>query len=323
MASCLFMHSRLPFLRFSRGFLDELLVIVVVPIWAFDYTVVKIALQDVDPLFYAATRFLIASIILLVVWFVKKACPYGRKDWLRILAAGFSGVVLYQVGFTLGLRSISASESSLLITMAPIFTVLLAAAMQQKPLDLRHLVGGTIAFSGVGMLMWNGLQGASLSWAAVTGYLLTLMSALSFGFRSVVLQPTLERYPALPTVTMMIVTGTSLLLPLSARSLRTTDWHAIDTSAWLAIVYSAVLSTAVGYVLWYYGIGKIGATRTMIYYYFVPLLAIVFAVLVLDEEVAPLHLVGGVAIMTGVVLARSLDSGTSSGGDAPAEEKQK
>jgi drug/metabolite transporter (DMT)-like permease len=279
-------------------------VIAVVPIWGFDYITTKVALRGLNPFVYASLRFVFASILLMIVQRRFSNPGYSSQALWKIAAAGVIGVSVYQACYTTGLKYIGASEASLLIATSPIFTVFVAAGFGSEKLVKKQVIGAAIALVGVGFVVSRGLSGLQLQAPTLLGYILMLVTAASFGFRSVVLQPVLERYPSIPTVTRTILAGTLALLVISIFSFTSQDWKAVDTLCWLAVGYGALFSTAIGYVLWYHGVGRIGATRTMLYYYLVPLSAVLFSVLFLDEKFTLSIVAGGLLIFTGVTIAK-------------------
>jgi drug/metabolite transporter (DMT)-like permease len=279
-------------------------VIAVVPIWGFDYITTKVALRGLNPFVYAELRFVFASILLMVVQRRFANPGYSSQALLKIAAAGVIGVSVYRACYTTGLKYIGASEASWLIATSPIFTAFVAAGFGSEKLVKKQVIGATIALAGVGFVVSRGLSGLQFQPSALLGYILMLITAALFGFRSVVLQPVLEQYPSIPTVTRAILAGTFALLVISIFPFFSQDWKAVDNLCWLAVGYGALFSTAIGYVLWYRGVGRIGATRTMLYYYLVPLSAVLFSVLFLDEKFTLSIVAGGLLIFAGVTVTK-------------------
>ncbi|MFC2043133.1 DMT family transporter [Chloroflexota bacterium] len=278
-------------------------VFLVVPIWAFDYTVTKIALQGLDPLVYASMRFVLASILLFFIQLRYPKPNYSSREIWKIIAAGVVGVSIYQAAYTTGLNFISAGEAALLIAASPIFTVFLAASLGIEKITILKIVGGILAIIGVGLIVTRGISLFPFKASTLIGYILALVTAAAFGFRSVILQEVLEQYSAIPTVSKSIFVGTAVLLLISIPSFLHQNWDSVTNLSWLAVCYGGIFSTTIGYILWYRGIGLIGATKTMFYYYLVPLVAVLFAVFFLGEHITFTIVVGGLLTLLGVILA--------------------
>jgi drug/metabolite transporter (DMT)-like permease len=117
------------------------------------------------------------------------------------------------------------------------------------------------------------------------------------------------RHWALPMSTLRITawtlyTGTPLLVLVGIPQLRSTDWSAVTIAGWGGTGYAALLSLVAAYVLWNRGVARLGASRAAVYNCLVPFVASVVAFVALDERPGPLHVLGGLLIVSGVLLAR-------------------
>ncbi len=84
-----------------------------------------------------------------------------------------------------------------------------------------------------------------------------------------------------------------------------TNWQQVSALTWGAVFYAGVLSIGVAYIIWYYGVGKLGNTRTSTYSNVVPVIALAVAWLWLGEVPTAAQLVGTVVILGGVTVAQS------------------
>ena len=78
----------------------------------------------------------------------------------------------------------------------------------------------------------------------------------------------------------------------------------MSVRSWAALAFSAFISGGVGFTLWYQGVKKIGVTRTVVYHYIVPFVAVLFAALFLGERITVPQIAGGVSILAGVYLVQ-------------------
>jgi drug/metabolite transporter (DMT)-like permease len=81
-------------------------------------------------------------------------------------------------------------------------------------------------------------------------------------------------------------------------------WSAISAPAWAALGFAAFISGGLAFSLWYQGIKRIGVTRTIVYHYLVPFVAVVFAAVFLDERISSLQVLGGLSILAGISLVQ-------------------
>ena len=93
-------------------------------------------------------------------------------------------------------------------------------------------------------------------------------------------------------------------LLICAPSLLRQDWSRVRPLAWAGLVYSGLFAIALAYLIWSYGVKKIGSTRTAIYSNITPVVALLVAWLALGESPSPGQLAGAVVIFTGIYLVR-------------------
>jgi drug/metabolite transporter (DMT)-like permease len=114
----------------------------------------------------------------------------------------------------------------------------------------------------------------------------------------------MERHSPLGVTGFSMIIGTVIYLPLTIPGLRTVDWQGVSLATWGWMVYSAVFALCVSYTIWYAGIRQIGSARTSIYSNFVPIVAMLTAVLVLHEPMGMRKIAGAAAVLAGVALTR-------------------
>ncbi|MFQ5886504.1 MAG: DMT family transporter [Anaerolineae bacterium] len=283
----------------------DLLLLAVVLIWGSVFSVIKYTLQEIGPLAFATARFLGASIFLLALVYLVEGKPIiEREDWLRVGVVGIIGIGFYQILFTLGLNYTTASNSSLLIATGPIFTLLFAVLFREERIVPLQIVGILVSFLGVGMIVGVHSGGLTLSVEDLKGDLFTLICAAINGLCAVISKRPLKRLSSLRLMTVSFVLGTLSMLPFTWRALLYQPWAHLSLHGWLGLGYSAVLAGGVGYVIWFQAIGEIGATRTMIYNYLIPVVAVGVAVLTLGEHLTPLQALGALIVFVGIALAR-------------------
>jgi O-acetylserine/cysteine efflux transporter len=93
-----------------------------------------------------------------------------------------------------------------------------------------------------------------------------------------------------------------MLLPLFSGSL-VRDVAALGLVGWVSLLYLSLLSTVIGYSLFYTLLGRWGVSSLMVQLYLAPLVSVVGGALILGESVTALTVLGGVAMLTAVWLA--------------------
>jgi probable blue pigment (indigoidine) exporter len=103
---------------------------------------------------------------------------------------------------------------------------------------------------------------------------------------------------------LTIALGTPPLVLVSIPSLKEQNWGSVSLQGWLSLTYSFCLAVAIGYVIWYTGVSRIGTSRTALYENLITVIAIAVAWLLLSETMTPIQVLGAVLVLASLYLAR-------------------
>jgi drug/metabolite transporter (DMT)-like permease len=275
-------------------------------IWAINFSVVKYGIRVLPPHGFNGVRMTLASLIYLVVWALLRDGFVLRKgDLWKAAGLGLLGTTAYQLLFIQGLRSTTASSSSMIAPMTPVFIAMLSHFLRFERIHWAAWVGIAVSFTGFYLLLTGQAGPVTLNSATVRANLLVLVSNLSWAFYTVFSRPLLARIPPLRLAILTTSFGTLFYLPFAAGGIADIRIGRVPAPAWGAIFFSGVLAIVVGYSVFYSSVRKVGNTKTGIYSNLNPVFATIFAVLVLGERVTPLQVCGGLVIFIGVYLTRS------------------
>ena len=275
-------------------------------VWAINFAFVKYALTDFTPLSFTVVRFALASLFLIVVMLAgREPFTVERRDIGPVVRLGFIGITLYNLLFMYGLKYTTASNSALFISSSPLFAALVLAFLEKRPIRLPVGIGLLLSTLGVFLIIRSKAGGISFSREDVAGDLLTLCAALFWALYTIMARPLVGKYAPVKVTAYSMAAGTLLLLPLGAGDLMRQSWGAISFKSWAAFAFSTFISAGVAFTLWYQGVKRIGVTRTVVYHYLVPFIAVVFAALFLHEQITLLQVSGGALILLGVYLVQT------------------
>ena len=274
-------------------------------IWASNFSVVKASLEDFHPLAFNTTRFLIASVLLVViVWSTGGSLRFARRDWPTLIWLGVLGNTAYQVLFIFGIDWTLAGNAALMLATVPIFATLLSVILGHERVGSGVWLGAALSFVGIGLVVWGGARTVSFGADTVRGDLTMLAAAAAWSVYTVGSSPLLKRYGTLPVTAMTMWIGAAGLTVVSVPALANQAWADVRPWSWVGLLYSGIMAIAVAYLLWYYAVRHLGSSRTAVYSNTIPLVALVVAWLTLGETPGWLQILGAVAILGGIFLAR-------------------
>jgi drug/metabolite transporter (DMT)-like permease len=277
-----------------------------VVIWAVNFSVTKVALEEVHPLAFNAVRFPMAAALLYIVLRSRGAIPLPtRAEVPRVLALGLLGNLLYQMFFIFGLDRTTAGNASLLLASTPIITALLSASFGHERVRPRVWIGVVATFAGILLIVLGGRAHVTTGEATIVGDLIMFGASIAWAFYTVGSRPLVERYGALPTTAWTLWIGSAGLMLAGVREVWRTNWSGVSGLTWAALVYAGVLSIGVAYIIWYYGVERLGNTRTSTYSNVVPVIAMLVAWLWLGEVPSGAQLIGTAVILGGVSIAQT------------------
>jgi drug/metabolite transporter (DMT)-like permease len=287
-----------------RRALSTLLLVVVMLIWGSTYVVTKTGLGELPPMVFALLRFCVASVCLLPLALLRggvKVLPRPRP-WGTLTLMGLTGVGLYYVAFNLGMTFTNASQGSLVQSCLPAVTAGMAVLWLHEKVSGRRLLGIGLAVAGILLIVTRSpLDGTAR--APLTGNALMLVTVISWGVYTMLAKRT-AGLDSTVVVAFTTIIGTAMLVPAAiVEAALRGGFPPISTAGWLRIVYLGSLPSAGCFVLYSRALRDLDASQVGTFINLVPLVGVVSGVLVLDETVTPLALLGGAMVLAGVWLS--------------------
>jgi drug/metabolite transporter (DMT)-like permease len=214
------------------------------------------------------------------------------------------GNTVYQFLFINGIDRTTAINSSLILATTPIFVALLNSVLGVEKVERKVWRSVLLSFIGIFLIVWGAGRTLTMTDQSWIGDLLILAGTICWSTYTVLSKPLLQRYTPLKLTTLTIVIGTPLLVLVSIPSLKAQNWSFVSLQGWLSLAYSFCFTIAIGYVIWYTGVSRIGSARTALYENLMTVIAIAVAWLLLSERMTPLQVLGAVMVLTSLYLAR-------------------
>ena len=282
----------------------DLLLLAAVSLWALNYSVIKVGVSQITPLAFAVLRFGLSGLAMAAILRWREGTlRVARADLPLLLGTAVVGITLSQLCFVYSLTETGASDVALLGATGPLITALLATAIGLERLGRRHWVSACLGIGGVVLIVGGG-AGAAFGRAPLLGDALALGNTLCASAWVLPVRPLLQRYSAWRILTVEMLLGSAVLLPLSLPALLSQDYGRVTVAGWGALSYGVVLTGAVTNLLYFTAIGRIGPSRAAMYGYLQAFLGVLFAVALLNERVTVAQLCGGLVVIGSVLMSR-------------------
>ena len=223
----------------------------------------------------------------------------NRRDEAAFAAAGVCGGSLYFVLENVALEYAPASNVSLLVCSAAVWTALAAGrADRGERMTRRQAAGAALAAAGMALVVLNGRFVLHISPA---GDLLALAAALSWMGYSLVIKRLGARYPASFIARKVFFYGMATILPVFAfRPFAATGELLARPVVWANLLFLGVVASGFCYALWNAVMRRLGAVRATNYIFFNPLVTMLTAALCIGERITAPALAGAAMILCGM-----------------------
>ena len=285
---------------------SDALMLAAVVMWGINFVFIKIALRELSPGGFNGMRlFITAAIFVVLVALSRDKFRIERRDILGLAVVGIAGNAFYQILFIHGVSLTTASNTSLILSVSPVFVALLSAVLRIERIHWAAWLGILISFGGLYLVIAGGNGGLRFSAESVKGDLSIFAGTILWACYTVFSKPFLERMSPLKFSAFTIWAGALVYLPLTVGDVLTVPWARVSALSWTMIVLSSLFGFVLGYLIWYNSVKKVGNAKTAIYSNLTPVFTALFAALILGESFRPRQLFGAAVILTGVYLTRS------------------
>jgi len=283
----------------------DFFMLVAVLFWAVNFSFVKIALREFSPLGFNGIRLFFASLILIIILFLsRESFSIARSDLWKIFVLGIIGNTVFQLFFIHGLNWTTASNTSIVMAMTPVFVALLSTLLKHEKIHWAAWLGIVISFVGFYFVITKQVGTFHFELSSLRGDLLIFTGNIFWALYTVFSKPLLGRISPLKLTTATLAIGTFFYLPFSARDIVQLRWSDISFQAWAALFYSGLFAIAISYVIWYASVKRVGNSKTAIFGNITPVFAVIFAYIFLSERLTSLQITGALVIFAGVYLTR-------------------
>lgn len=287
--------------KHSTGHICAFITIV---IWGTTFISTKVLLVDFQPAEILFFRFVLGLLALLIAY-PKPLKGTTRRQELTFAAAGLSGICLYYLLENIALTYTMASNVGIIISVAPFFTAILSHIFMktEEKLTAGFFVGFAVAMTGICLISFNGSE---LKLNAV-GDILSVIAALVWAIYSLLARKIAGYgYNTIQTTRRVFTYGIIFMTP--ALFLYDFKWdftRFLNQYNLLNLIFLGLGASALCFVTWNYAVKLLGAVKTSIYIYIVPVITVIASAIILKEAITPMMTVGTVLTLAGLFLSKS------------------
>lgn len=283
-----------------------LLFVVLSVVWGSAFVAIKAGLADIPPVLFAAIRYDIAGVLMLgyAVVAVEQWRPRGRRDWAAIAVGAVFLIAGYHVFLFVGEQGTTSAAAAVIVSLSPVLTTGFARLfLPQERLTVPGLAGMALGLLGVGVLVSP--DPSNLLTENVVSSLLVFGAAVSFAFGSVLTRWLDADLPIETMEAWSMVGGAALMhglaLTLPGERLAAITW---SPRALLALAYLSVVASAVGFLVYFDLLERLGPIEINLVSYLAPVVAAVVGVALLGEVIDVSTAIGFVLIAGGFALLK-------------------
>ena len=271
-------------------------------IWGTTFISTKILLEAFQPVEILFFRFVLGFLALMLIY-PRRLKWAGYRQELTFAAAGLCGVCLYYLLENIALMYTLASNVGVIISIAPFFTAILTHLFvkNEEKLRAQFFMGFFLAILGICLISLNGSElelspkgdllavGAAFVWAC---YSILTRKIGSFG------------YPTVPSTRKVFFYGILFMVPALFFFEFQFDLRRMADPVCLGnMLYLGLGASALCFVTWGYAVKQLGAVKTSVYIYMVPVITVVTSAIVLGENITWPACIGTLLTLAGLFLS--------------------
>ena len=280
---------------------DLIYLVLLGAMWGGAFLFMRIAAPEFGPVPLIELRVAIAALILVPLLRNNGGFAEIRLEWKHIFILGLLNSAIPFCLLSFAVLSLSAGFASIVNASAPLWGGLIAIVWLGNRLNMARVLGLFVGFAGVVILVWNevsvDVQGSSYAVPAA------LLAAFSYGLAANYAKKRLEHVSSVAIAAGSLIGAAIFLLPGAV-------WlwpdNPVSLTAWASLIVMALVSTALANVLYFRLIASSGPTIAISVAYLIPIFAMIFGVVFIDEVVTPNMIVGGAVILLGTALVTNI-----------------
>ncbi len=273
-----------------------LLFVIMCVVWGIPYLLIKVAVRDLSPVSLVFFRTGIAALLLVPIALARGQLLPAARRWRPLLVYTVVEMAVPWLLLSRAEQRLSSSLTGLLVAAVPLVGAVLGRTTgDRERLEARRVVGLLVGIAGVAALV--GLDLGSVDLPSLGGMAVVIVG---YAVGPVILSRSLGDLPALGVVAASLALCALGYLPFALTQMP----HAVPGPAVLSsVVLLAVVCTAVAFLVFFALIAEVGPSRSTVFTYVNPAVAVTLGVVLLGEPLTLATGIGFVLVIAGSVLA--------------------
>lgn len=290
-------------LRGPRGTLGLFLLLAL--FWGSSFVAIEIGLHEFPPLYFAGIRYLLAGIAImgLAVFSAPVLIPKNRTDLALIAVVSVFMIFANHAFLYLGEQIVSGAIAAIVLSLAPVLTVVFASLTLERGLPRLHeILGFVLGIAGV--IVMAQPDPGTLDVTHLAGIGLVLLAAISFAAGGVLSRTVRSSLPIETVQAWAMLSGSLLLVTVGYLRGESMTGVEITSTGWLSLGYLVLFSGIVAYLIYFLLLDRVGPSQLNLVGYLEPVTAALVAWMLLGEPITSTKIAGFVLIMLGFTTIR-------------------
>jgi drug/metabolite transporter (DMT)-like permease len=274
-------------------------------LFGINYVVTKVVVSVFPPLLWASFRIIIAALFMLSVALLS-GHPFpkdGKKFFIPLIGFSLLGIIINQASFLVGLRYTTSTNSAILNTLIPVFTLMIVTIRGQERMTGRKIAG--FAFALAGVLSIRKIEEISFDNSTWIGDLLTVLNCLSYAFFLSYGKKFMETHDRFWTTFWLFSYGSVGLTLLGLPDWISFGWPVISAPLLACMAFAIIGGTLLTYFLNFWALAHARSSSVALFIYVQPIVASLLAWFWMGQQPTLRTLVSSSLIFVGMLLGLS------------------
>ena len=273
-------------------------------IYGLNHTIAKNVMPTyITPFGFILLRVTGAAILFWLVSFFIKPEKIQKKDWPRLIACSFLGMVINMLAFFKGLELSTPVNSSVIITISPIIVFIFSAILLKEKIQFLKTIGIILGFMGAVILVFytskTGINAPNIP----LGNVLFIVNSFAYGLYLVLVKPLIEKYNIITLLKWLFLLAVFLNLPVTFNEFVSVKWSDLPIKdAVLPMLFVVVGTTFCTYLFNAYALRTLSPSTVSSFIYLQPIVGIVYAVSTKSDTLSLVSVTGMILIFIGIYL---------------------